>query len=90
MFASFNRFEIQMTKSQAQSASHQEQCDADVATLVQQPSIARQFRKIDPQAIRAELKEYDAWDAAELTDDAQNQQRLIWIAAGNIVDEKHA
>ena len=36
--------------------------------------------------IRAELAEYGAWDSAELADDAQNRQRIVWIAAANITE----
>ena len=87
MFASFNRFEIQMTKAQAESCSHSGSCDDDVSALSRVPSIRRQLDKIESDSIRAELKEYGAWDSTELADDAQNRQRILWIAAGNIADE---
>ena len=87
MFASFNRFELQMTRAQAESASHPGPCDSDVEDLVRHPAIARQLRKIAPDAIAAELKEYGAWDAAELADHAANQRRIVWIAAGNISEK---
>lgn len=87
MIAMFNRFDIEMTLAQAKSASHQGQCDSDVAALVAHPKIARQLRKIPADDIRAELKEYGAWDSAELSNDAQNWQRIIWCAAGNIAEE---
>lgn len=86
MFAHFNSFELQMTKAQAQSASHQGQCDDDVKALTQDPKIRRQLDKIPPEKIAAELKEYGAWDESELSDHAQNRRRIVWIAAGNIVD----
>lgn len=87
MFATFNRFELQMTKDQSAIASHQGQCDADVAELVTHPKIRRQLDRIGADAIRDELREYGAWDAAELSDDQQNRQRIVWIAAGNIREE---
>lgn len=93
MEALFERFVINMTKQQAESASHQGDCDMDVTALLESPNIRRQFKKISPDSIRAELKEYGAWDAEELADDAQNQNRIVWIAAGNItgnIKEKHA
>lgn len=40
------------------------------------------------EAIRAELKEYGAWDAEELSDDEQNISRIAWIAAGNISEDE--
>ncbi|MBK7823029.1 MAG: hypothetical protein IPJ61_18770 [Tessaracoccus sp.] len=88
MYAPFNTFEIQMTADQARSAS-QPGRDAlsDVRALLRDPKIARQLRKIDPEKIRAELKEHGAWDAAELADDNANRERIIWIAAGNITED---
>ena len=90
MYALFNRFEIKLTKRQAESASHQGQCDEDVAALLGMKSIARQLDTIDTDDIREELAEHGAWDEDELADDAANRERIIWIAAGNIVDESHA
>jgi len=55
--------------------------------VLREPKIRRQLRKIGPDAIRAELAEYGAWDDAELSDDAENRERIVWIAAGNIQEE---
>lgn len=87
MIASFDRFEIEMTKAQAESCSHTGACDSDVLALSKLPKIARQFKKIDPLHIAEELKGYGAWDEEELKDTDQNVQRILWIAAGNIVDD---
>lgn len=76
-----------MTLDQAHSASHQGECDDDVEALVLVPKIARQLKKIAPDKIRAELRECGAWDKVELADDEQNMRRIVWIAAGNIVEE---
>lgn len=84
--SSSGRIEIQMTKAQAASASHQGQCDDDVMALSRVPKIARQLAKIDPETLRRELDEYGAWDDAELADHDQNLQRILWLAAGDIVD----
>jgi hypothetical protein len=89
MFATFNRFEIEMTLAQAQGASHQGACDDDVAALLKVASIKRQLAKIPAASIAAELSEYGAWDDAELADVAANHARIVWIAAGNIVEEQH-
>lgn len=86
MFATFNRFELQMTKRQAEACSHSGSCDADVKILSEHTKIRRQIAKIEPDKIRAELKEYGAWDETELADDAQNVQRILWIAC-NIAEE---
>jgi hypothetical protein len=87
MWASFNRFELEMTLAQAQSATHSGSCDDDVLALTKEPRIARQLRKFDPAKLALELLEYGAWDDEELADHAQNLQRITWIAAGNITDE---
>ena len=87
MIAQFNRFEIVMTKKQAEACSHPGPCDADVAALIKTPAMARQLRRIDTAAIVAELKEYGAWDDKELRDGPANDRRIVWIAAGNIMDE---
>lgn len=80
------KIELQMTKAQAASASHQGRCDEDVRELSKVPAIARQLVKIDPQVLQDELREYGAWDAEELADHDQNLQRLLWLAAGDITD----
>lgn len=87
MFAHFNRFSLEMTKSEAQSASHQGQCDDDVEYLTCTAKIRRQLDKIPPDDIAAELSEYGAWDDVELSDHAQNRRRIVWIAACNIVED---
>ena len=80
------RIELQLTKAQARGASHSGQCDVDVRELSQHPSIERQLCRLDPDLVRAELREYGAWEDRELQDHAQNLQRLLWLAAGDIAD----
>ena len=87
MIALFNRFEIVMTKKQAEACSHPGPCDADVEALVATPAIARQLLQIDYADIVAELREYGAWDDVELRDLPANARRIVWIAAGNINEE---
>ena len=78
--------ELKMTMKQAESATHPGPCDDDVMALSKQPNLRRQLAKIDEVTLVQELKEYGAWDEVELADHAQNLQRLVWIAAGDIVD----
>src|SRR4029077_12825206 len=80
------RIELQMTMDQAESASHQGECDDDTRELSKVPAIAEQLTKIDPVVLAAELKEYGAWDAEELADHDQNVQRILWLAAGDIAE----
>jgi hypothetical protein len=82
--------EIAMTLEQAQSASHQGRCDEDVAALLRVPEIAAQFDTMDADRIRDGLAEYGAWDSEELSDDHENRLRALWLAAGDIADNREA
>jgi hypothetical protein len=84
--SSCGRIELQITKAQAAQGSHQGQCGADIAELRTVPSIRRQLNKINPTHLTAELRGYGAWDDAELRDHQANLDRLLWIAAGDIVE----
>ena len=59
--------------------------DAPVARA-QERKIRRQLEKINPEDLKRELREYGAWDDEELADHAQNLQRILWIAAGDITE----
>jgi len=87
--AHFNRFEIEMTLEQAESCSHQGECDSDVEELLKNPEIKNQLEKISPEDIKKELKGYGSWDEEQLSDEEENYIRILWIAAGNISDEYH-
>ena len=52
-----------------------------------EPRYRRQLAKLDPDAVRDEMRGYGACDESELADDAMNLVRLFWIACGNIIDE---
>ena len=81
--------EIQMTHKQAVSCTHPGDCEADVRALSLNRVIWKQLTKIDPAALRDELEGYGAWPDEELADHQENLQRILWIAAGDIV-ERHA
>ena len=83
---SSGRIELRMTLAQARTASHAGSCDDDVKWLSQRPDIANQLDAIDPALLADELREYGPWDETELADHDQNLQRLVWLAAGDIVD----
>lgn len=87
MWASFGRFELQMTMAQAESCSHPGDCEHDVRMLMEHPRIKRQRRKIDPELIRQELNEYGAWSDEELADDDMSWVRILWIGANDITEE---
>jgi hypothetical protein len=86
MYASFNRFEIELTRKQAAGASHSGACDDDVAALLTIPKVRRQLKKIPDEVLAAELQEYGAWDETELSSRADNEARIVWIAAGDILE----
>jgi hypothetical protein len=88
MWATFNNFEINMTKRQAESASHSGDCLPGVIDILSLPSIKKQLANIQDDKLKNELKEYGAWSEEELNDRRNNEERIIWIAAGNIVDNK--
>ena len=90
MYAQFNRFEIEMTKRQAESVSHPGPCDNDVDILLQDKKIIRQLKNIPDDKLREELKEYGAWNDEELQDRKANEQRIIWIAGCDIIEELHS
>lgn len=85
--SSSGSIELQMSLDEAKSASHQGQCDDDVRALSKVPHIAAQLADINPDTLARELKEYGAWDESELADHEQNLQRLLWLAAGDIVEQ---
>lgn len=87
MYAYFDRFSLQLTKTQANQGFHSGSCDSDIDELLKDRRIARQIEKIPSDSIVAELKEYGAWDSEELADIEQNKARILWIACGNILED---
>lgn len=85
--SSSGKIELQITKAEARSASHQGQCDMSVFALSKKPRIKKQLDKIDKTVLTTELREYGAWSKIELADHTQNLQRLLWIACGDINEE---
>jgi hypothetical protein len=87
MYATFERFEIRLTKAQALQGSHPGPCDEDIKDLLQVPAIKKQLDKISAYSLRAELREYGAWNEEELSNHEDNLARILWIACGNIREE---
>ena len=88
MLAIFNQFVIEMTMAEAESCTHAGRCDEDVAALVAKPKIQRQLKKIKPEDIKAELG-WAGYMRSELKDAKANCDRIVWLAAGQIVDEAY-
>ena len=85
--AYFERFTLEIEKEDAELCSHPGPCDDDVAALLEMPYIQKQLDTIPAQKIREELAEYGAWDETELQNIKDNHSRIVWIAAGNIIEE---
>jgi hypothetical protein len=81
--------ELTMTLTQARTASHPGMCDGDVRDLSRDPAIRKQLDKLDPFTLTSELREFGAWDSYDLANHEQNLQRILWIAAGDIVEQHH-
>lgn len=80
---------IELPEDVARNCSHSGPCDDDVNRALQLPEIKAEMAEIDPEQLRKELGEYGCWNAMELADHDTNIQRILWIAAGNIMDELH-
>ena len=88
MIAAFNRFEIEMTMAEAKDCTHSGACDLEVSDLLRSRKIQRQLNRIGNEKLSTELREYGAWSDSELTNFEANKARIIWIAAGDIVEGK--
>lgn len=79
----FERFTLSMP-ARCGGIAHYGDCTSDVTEWA-----SRISRPVDatPEALRAELREYGAWNDDQLADDTTNWERIVWIAAGNIRDD---
>lgn len=88
--SSSGRIELSFTPAQARSVAHSGDCGGDVAALSEHPDLTAQLAAIDPAALRGELREYGAWDAAELADHAANLRRVLWLAGNDLIEQGDA
>jgi len=84
MLAMFERFTLNITKDSALACSHPGDCEADVRSEMDLPRYRHQLAKLDPNTLRAELKEYGAWEPEDLLDHETNLRRIFWIACCDI------
>jgi hypothetical protein len=86
--SSSGRIELEMTMGDAESITPP---GVDAAPLVEAlsdvPRIKKQLEEIDPEVLKGELREYGAWDEEMLADHEDNLGRILWIAAGDIMDD---
>jgi len=85
---SLGRIELKMTMEQAEMVPLVGDADDGVLALSKIPEIKAQMDKIKPELLAECLDEYGVWDQVELKDNEQNIQRLLWIAACDIREEK--
>lgn len=79
------QLKLKLALADARNASHPGPCDEDVLELSRKPDIEMQLQQMDPEILKQELLSYGAWEASELVDHADNLQRILWIAAGDLV-----
>lgn len=84
--SSCGRIELNLNQEQAARGYHSGQCDNDIMVLRELPAISGQLSALDRGLVRDCLREYGAWDSAELSDHEANLDRLLWIACGDLVD----
>lgn len=88
MFASFNRFELNLPLAIVVACSQPGQnASSDVEQALRNIKLLHQLDQMDMEDIREELAEYGAWDEEQLADDEENLRRLVWVAAGQLRDE---
>lgn len=86
--SSSGRIELNIPKRVAFDCYHQGDCAPSVRwARDNEKRVERQLRKVDPEALREELRGYGAWDEDELADHETNLDRLLWLACGDIVEE---
>ena len=88
LYASLNYFDLYFTKKDVDSMPLSGQCDETVKIIAKKPYIVRQFANIDNSKLINELSGYGAWDDIELQDKQANIERIIWIACGDIKENR--
>ena len=86
IYISFNHGELCLPVQALEDCHHQGACDDDVEHWHGQIDWSEQT--MDADAIRSELAEDGAWDDEQLANDTDNQERILWIAAGNYQEEQ--
>jgi hypothetical protein len=85
---SSGRIELDLSLDDAHTGYHQGACDQDIDYLSTIPRIKDQLSKLDPEIVKDELRGYGAWDDNELSDHDQNLKRLLWLACGDLVEDR--
>jgi hypothetical protein len=67
---------------------HSGDCEDDVRECLLREDVKKELARIDPGQLKKELSAYGAWDDEQLEDHEYNLVRILWIAAGDIQDNK--
>lgn len=81
--------EFEMTLEDANCGCHIGSCDEDVQELVDTDYIREQLDRLDTEVIRENIRAYGLDDVDEM-DRHRLECYLVWIAAGNIVDDDYS
>ena len=84
--AFYDRFTLWMSEEQAKKGFHMGRCDNDVLELVKSPDMKAQLDTIPDDEIKAELRNFGAWDEDELNNPTDNRLRIVWLACGDIAE----
>jgi len=71
----------------ANSCGHGGDCTNDVKECMQLPEIKAEFAEIDPKQLIKELEQYGGWDEKDLQNHNDNLERILWLAASEILEE---
>lgn len=80
--------ELQLSPEQFNTVAHSGDNEPAVRALLAQPSVAAQVAEWDADTVREHLREYGAWDEAELADEEMNLVRTLWLAAWDLHEEQ--
>jgi hypothetical protein len=80
------RIELHIAMNDARTALRSRPCNDDIASLRNVPYLRRQLAKISPSVLLGELREYGAWNNAELADHDANLTRLLWLACCDVAE----
>jgi hypothetical protein len=83
---SSGKIELNITKNQAKLGYHAGDCENSIKQLLRHPAIRKQIDALDVETVKAELREYGAWEETELLDHEFNKIRLLWLACADIFD----
>jgi len=80
--------ELALTDEDIKSVPRSGPADESIARMMSHDEdICARLNALNPEKVRAILKDYGAWSAAELSDHPANLTRILWLAIGDIQEE---